>query len=808
MEALQQYLNNEYLLEKEQFKSVEDLIEKVVPFYSCFLKDYGWPYQIGQTNELSTSTTSMIAFSLLVLMGGRFDLGVDLECKNYIKLFFKSDSEKYLNILEKSKELIIKDYVKNEYNFISGTYGVNDPFTFMWVKNLIDQNKDNQLINAIDNNFLKIFNEKCENKIKNVFKTLYKDKNDLAFSTIKGLEKEGPIAKTHVFPLLKIIQLYNSVERRKKEAGKEQDNSTPLVEDIYVNAVREILNNSMHYHLSLASIENSNFDAAELVFSLEGLLLLDFNRENFDQNLLDRVFQVIKERQKISQYWRPLKPFVLNQQGLALLPLSVEIAMSLIRICRLLGKKGERLFSNNYIIFEKYTDWLKTRVTNVTCDKSMQDLCEIKEWCINKDDCFHHSFFGWCSEHIFQPNIIHPWETSQVLVYLANFNDMLQKHIGYKALKYANFAYEAFKKDNSIWNDIWVEKNEPVSVNGYKVFRSISENYISETKKNSMLLFGPPGTGKSTIAKNIAKAKGWPLITITPSDFIADGTDQVETKAKGIFTVLEEQSAAVVLFDEIDRLILDRDSESYHDQEDMFQFMTPSMLVKLNNLRSKGKVIFIISTNYAERIDRAIKRAGRIDEQYLVLPPDKERRKKIIIERIQEEKIHDIIKEGSPIIEDIANRTALYTYTELKQLIEKIAVLIGNLDDKENININNFECLINYPSITLLSYANSIGIVNDEKNDKINRSTLQKPIKDFLSLIYLKAEVRSSFDKNELKVIENYISTNLTTEENLDIINTELKSEQMIDIIIQALAECPNDKIKSAINDYFNERAK
>ena len=54
--------------------------------------------------------------------------------------------------------------------------------------------------------------------------------------------------------------------------------------------------------------------------------------------------------------------------------------------------------------------------------------------------------------------------------------------------------------------------------------------------------------------------------------------------------------------------------------------MTPSMLTKINNLRRDERVIFMIGTNYADRVDRAIKRAGRIDEHMLVLLPDLKRR--------------------------------------------------------------------------------------------------------------------------------------------------------------------------------------
>lgn len=86
----------------------------------------------------------------------------------------------------------------------------------------------------------------------------------------------------------------------------------------------------------------------------------------------------------------------------------------------------------------------------------------------------------------------------------------------------------------------------------------------------------------------------------------------------------------VILFDEIDELVLDRSSKRHKDQETVFKFMTPGMLTKLNNLRRAERSIFIIATNFAYRIDPAIRRTGRIDQNYLLLPPDAASRQRML----------------------------------------------------------------------------------------------------------------------------------------------------------------------------------
>ena len=205
------------------------------------------------------------------------------------------------------------------------------------------------------------------------------------------------------------------------------------------------------------------------------------------------------------------------------------------------------------------------------------------------------------------------------------------------------YARTPVSKFSKAANDVWSKKvadYEPVTSLGpwnacYKmvgeelVADRIAEGRGQSKHSWSALLFGPPGTGKTTVAENVAETLRLPLITVTVSDFLADGA-QVEARAKAIFEVLNRQTGAVVLFDEIDQLLLDRESELYREQESSFQFLTPGMLTKINDLRKIEKVIFFLATNYIDHIDPAIKRRGRIDRQIIVLPPDRDGREKIV----------------------------------------------------------------------------------------------------------------------------------------------------------------------------------
>jgi cytidylate kinase len=230
---------------------------------------------------------------------------------------------------------------------------------------------------------------------------------------------------------------------------------------------------------------------------------------------------------------------------------------------------------------------------------------------------------------------------------------------------------------------------EPVTSLGsyFETYRKIEDDFLTgwlnRTPRNfSMLLYGPPGAGKTSVAENLADALGFRLVTITVSDFLAGGGGEVEARAKMIFEVLEEQANVVILFDEIDELILDRSSTRHEKQDTVFKFMTPGMLTKLNKLRRAQRSIFIIATNYAYRIDRAIRRTGRIDQNYLLLPSDAASRQRMLTGFLREAIIRGKLpwdSELGPFCVDwtgqwerLQNSSFFLGYTDMKSAVDRV----------------------------------------------------------------------------------------------------------------------------------------
>lgn len=140
---------------------------------------------------------------------------------------------------------------------------------------------------------------------------------------------------------------------------------------------------------------------------------------------------------------------------------------------------------------------------------------------------------------------------------------------------------------------------------------------IGSKQARSAILFGPPGTSKTHLARSVAGAIGWKYVEVHASHFVSAGLPEVQRTADEIFDRLMELDHTVILFDEIDELVRERDVEP-----DAFgRFLTTSMLPKLAELWEQRKVIYFIATNHIEYFDRAVTRAQRFDALIFVAPP-------------------------------------------------------------------------------------------------------------------------------------------------------------------------------------------
>ena len=152
--------------------------------------------------------------------------------------------------------------------------------------------------------------------------------------------------------------------------------------------------------------------------------------------------------------------------------------------------------------------------------------------------------------------------------------------------------------------------------------KELAEQY-KLTPPNGMLLYGPPGCGKSFFAEKFAEETGFNFILVKASDLGSIYIHGSQGKIADLFKKAEENAPTVLCFDEFDAFVPSRSGDNVGSNQagEVNEFLT-----QLNNCSKRG--IFVIATsNRPDKVDPAVLRTGRIDKQVYVPMPDETARK-------------------------------------------------------------------------------------------------------------------------------------------------------------------------------------
>jgi len=145
--------------------------------------------------------------------------------------------------------------------------------------------------------------------------------------------------------------------------------------------------------------------------------------------------------------------------------------------------------------------------------------------------------------------------------------------------------------------------------------------------RGGLMLYGPPGCGKTFIAKAVAGELGAKFIAVTLSDVLDMYIGQSERNLHEVFELARKNAPCVVFLDEVDALGQKRSQL----RSSAMRGTVNQLLVELDDVRDSNEGVFVLAaTNHPWDVDTALKRPGRFDRTLLVLPPDGEARQAIL----------------------------------------------------------------------------------------------------------------------------------------------------------------------------------
>ncbi|AZF83687.1 CDC48 family AAA ATPase [Saccharolobus solfataricus] len=199
-----------------------------------------------------------------------------------------------------------------------------------------------------------------------------------------------------------------------------------------------------------------------------------------------------------------------------------------------------------------------------------------------------------------------------------------------------------------------------------------------------ILLFGPPGTGKTMLAKAVATESGANFIAVRGPEILSKWVGESEKAVREIFRKARMYAPAVIFFDEIDSIAPIR-GISY--DSGVTERIVNQLLAEMDGIEKLENVVVIAATNRPDILDPALLRPGRFEKLIYVPPPDKSARTEIL-------KVHTRnIALGEDIsLEDVAEKTEGYTGADLAALVREATMRAIRESMKICIDKTNENC--------------------------------------------------------------------------------------------------------------------
>ena len=209
-------------------------------------------------------------------------------------------------------------------------------------------------------------------------------------------------------------------------------------------------------------------------------------------------------------------------------------------------------------------------------------------------------------------------------------------------------------------------------------------NELGARIPKGVLLFGPPGSGKTLLARAVAGEAGVPFFSISGSDFVEMFVGVGASRVRDLFEQAKKNAPCIVFIDEIDAVGRQRGAGVGGGHDEREQTLN-QLLVEMDGFAANEGIIIIAATNRPDILDPALLRPGRFDRQIVVDKPDVRGRLAIL-------KVHT---KGKPMAKDvdldiIARRTPGFTGADLSNLVNEAALLAARRD-KHKVGMTEME---------------------------------------------------------------------------------------------------------------------
>lgn len=237
---------------------------------------------------------------------------------------------------------------------------------------------------------------------------------------------------------------------------------------------------------------------------------------------------------------------------------------------------------------------------------------------------------------------------------------------------------------------------------------------IGAKMPKGILLVGPPGTGKTMLAKAVAGESEVPFFSISGSEFVEMFVGMGAAKVRDLFKQAKEKAPCIVFIDEIDAIGKKRGGAALGGNDEREQTLN-QLLTEMDGFEDNAGVIILAATNRPESLDPALTRPGRFDRQVPVTLPDLQGRVAIL-------KVHAVKIKTAPSIDydkvarmasgasgaelaNIVNEAALRAvrdhrpYATQEDMEESIEVVIAGYQKKHAILTDKEKCIVSYHEI-------------------------------------------------------------------------------------------------------------